>query len=211
VLGDRKSMTYSGTVVTYGQGTGVVVAPGANTELGRIYALIAAAPTMSTPLLRQVALFGHALTLVILALSVAIIVFGLFVRDYPFGEIFLAVVGLAVAAIPEGLPALMTITLAIGVQAMARRRAIIRRLPAVETLGSVTVICTDKTGTLTRNEMTVTSVVTAEHLYNVAGVGYQPEGHFSLEIEQVKPAEHPPLPDLTRVALLCNDSRIRDL
>ena len=211
VLGDRTSMAYSGTLVTYGQGTGVVVATGANTELGRINALIAAAPTMTTPLLRQVARFGHGLTLVILALSVAIIVFGLFVRDYPFGEIFLAVVGLAVAAIPEGLPALMTITLAIGVQAMARRRAIIRRLPAVETLGSVTVICTDKTGTLTRNEMTVTSVVTAEHLYNVAGVGYQPEGHFSLEIEQVKPAEHPPLPDLTRVALLCNDSRIRDL
>jgi magnesium-transporting ATPase (P-type) len=210
VLGDRKSMGYSGTLVTYGQGTAVVVATGSRTELGRINELMAAAPTLATPLLRQVARFGHVLTLAILALAVVVGAFGLLVRDYTFSDIFLAVVGLAVAAIPEGLPAIMTITLAIGVQAMARRRAIIRRLPAVETLGSVTVICSDKTGTLTRNEMTVTSVVTADHLYTLSGVGYQPEGRFSREVDVIDPAEHPPLPDLARVALLCNDSRLRE-
>ena len=210
VLGDRTSMCYSGTLVTYGQATGVVIATGAHTELGRINALVAAAPTLVTPLLRQVARFGHALTIVILSLSALVLPFALFVRDYSFGEAFLAVVGLAVAAIPEGLPAIMTITLAIGVQAMARRRAIIRRLPAVETLGSVTVICSDKTGTLTRNEMTVASVVTASHRFDVSGVGYQPQGEFTLDVEDIAPADHPPIVDLARVGLLCNDTRVRE-
>jgi magnesium-transporting ATPase (P-type) len=210
VLGDRTSMCYSGTLVTYGQATGVVVATGAQTELGRINELVAAAPTLVTPLLRQVARFGHALTIVILGLAALVLPFAVFVRDYSFGEAFLAVVGLAVAAIPEGLPAIMTITLAIGVQAMARRRAIIRRLPAVETLGSVTVICSDKTGTLTRNEMTVTSVVTASHRFDVSGVGYQPQGEFTLDVDDIAPADHPPLVDLARVGLLCNDTRVRE-
>jgi magnesium-transporting ATPase (P-type) len=209
-LGDRRSMVYAGTLVTSGQATAIVVATGAATEIGRINALVAAAPTMTTPLLRQVARFGRGLTIGILALAALVFVFGFWIRGYAFGELFLAIVGLAVAAIPEGLPAIMTITLAIGVQAMARRHAIIRRLPAVETLGSVTVICSDKTGTLTRNEMTVTSVVTGSHLYHVSGVGYQPEGHLSLEINRITPGEHPPLPDLARVALLCNDSRLEE-
>lgn len=209
-LGDRTSMAYSGTIVSYGQATGVVVATGTKTEIGRINDLVSTAPSLTTPLLRQVAHFGHLLTYTILGVAALVLPFAIFVRGASFDEAFLSVVGLAVAAIPEGLPAIMTITLAIGVQAMARRKAIIRRLPAVETLGSVSIICSDKTGTLTRNEMTVSSVVTADHLYEVTGVGYQPEGSFSLEVEDISPAEYPPLLDLARVGLLCNDSRLRE-
>ncbi|MCC5846522.1 MAG: cation-transporting P-type ATPase [Verrucomicrobia bacterium] len=209
-LGDRASMAYSGTIVSYGQAAGVVVGTGSHTEIGRINALVSAAPSLTTPLLRQVAHFGHLLTYTILGVAALVLPFAIFVRGATFTEAFLAVVGLAVAAIPEGLPAIMTITLAIGVQAMARRNAIIRRLPAVETLGSVSVICSDKTGTLTRNEMTVSTVVTADHLFEITGTGYQPEGSFSLEVKDIDPADHAPLTDLARVGLLCNDSRLRE-
>ncbi len=154
-LGDRRCLAFSGTLVTYGQGTGVVVETGPRTEIGRISAMLAQVHTLTTPLMRQLASFARWLTGAILIIAVATMAFGTLVRDYPLGEMFLAAVGLAVAAIPEGLPAVITIALAIGVQRMARRNAIIRRLPAVETLGSVSVICSDKTGTLTRNEMTV--------------------------------------------------------
>jgi len=208
-LGDRDSMAYSGTIVSYGQAVGIVVATGAHTEIGRINALVSAAPSLTTPLLRQVAHFGHLLTYTILGVAALVLPFAVFVRGQDFAEAFLSVVGLAVAAIPEGLPAIMTITLAMGVQAMARRNAIIRRLPAVETLGSVSIICSDKTGTLTRNEMTVSTVVTADHLFEVTGVGYQPAGTFSLEVVDVKVSDHPPLRDLARTGLLCNDSRLR--
>lgn len=208
-LGDRTSMAYSGTIVSYGQARGVVVATGTQTEIGRINDLVSTAPSLTTPLLRQVAHFGHLLTYTILGVAALVLPFAIYVRGASFDEAFLSVVGLAVAAIPEGLPAIMTITLAIGVQAMARRKAIIRRLPAVETLGSVSIICSDKTGTLTRNEMTVSTVVTADHLYEVTGVGYQPEGSFSLEVEDIAPADYPPLLDLARVGLLCNDSRLQ--
>ena len=119
-----------------------------------------------------------------------LLVYGYFVGHLPFAELFMAVVGLSVAAIPEGLPAVLAITLAVGVQAMARRNAIVRRLPAIETLGSVSVICTDKTGTLTRNEMMVTSVATAEHVYSVSGSGYAPEGSIRLRDADVNPADH---------------------
>jgi magnesium-transporting ATPase (P-type) len=131
------------------------------------------------------------------------------VRDYDIMEMFLAAVSLAVAAIPEGLPAIMTITLAIGVQRMAARNAIIRRLPAVETLGSVTTICSDKTGTLTRNEMTVQSIVTAGHLYEVSGVGYEPSGGFSLD-GRTWTRRPPLLTEILRGILLCNDAELRD-
>ncbi|MCF7979363.1 MAG: HAD-IC family P-type ATPase, partial [Chromatiaceae bacterium] len=145
VLADRRCMAYSGTLVTHGQGTGIVVATGAGTEIGRISAMVAEVQQLTTPLLRQMAQFGRWLTLAILVLAAASFAFGYLVRDYSAAEMFLASVGLAVAAIPEGLPAIMTITLAIGVQRMAGRNAIIRRLPAVDTLGSVGVICSDKT------------------------------------------------------------------
>ena len=162
VTGDRRCMAYSGTLVVYGQARGVVVATGAATEIGRISGMIASVDTLETPLLRQMARFGQQLTGVILLLAALTFSFGVWVRGYDWPEMFFAAVGLAVAAIPEGLPAIMTITLAIGVQRMAKRNAIIRRLPAVETLGSVTVICSDKTGTLTRNEMTVQRILTAD-------------------------------------------------
>ncbi len=177
-LGDRKGMVYSGTLVVSGRATAVVVGTGAHTELGRINSMLSGVRGLQTPLLRQIAGFARILTVVILGAGLLTLLFGVFFRDYLWGEMFLAVVGLAVAAIPEGLPAIITITLAIGVQRMARRKAIIRRLPAVETLGSVTRICSDKTGTLTRNEMMAVSVATAEHDYDITGEGYRPEGEI---------------------------------
>ncbi|MGD8957680.1 MAG: cation-transporting P-type ATPase [Chromatiaceae bacterium] len=207
-LGDRRNMAYSGTLVTYGQATGAVTATGDSTEIGRISAMLAEVQTMETPLTRQMARFARGLTAAILALAVFTAVFGILVHDYPLSEMFLAGVGLAVAAIPEGLPAIITITLAIGVQRMAARNAIIRRLPAVETLGSVTVICSDKTGTLTRNEMTVQAVATRHRLYSVSGVGYDPHGGFSSDGRDEAPGDHPVLQELCLASVLCNDARL---
>ncbi len=208
VIGDRTCMAYSGTLVAYGQARGVVTATGASSEIGRISGMIASVDTLQTPLLRQMAGFGKQLTLAILLLAALTFYFGVRVRNYDWAEMFLAAVGLAVAAIPEGLPAIMTIVLAIGVQRMARRNAIIRRLPAVETLGSVTVICSDKTGTLTRNEMTVQRVYTAERVFDVSGSGYGPHGGFSIAGREVFVADYPELIELGRVALLCNEAEL---
>ncbi len=209
-LGDRSSMAYSGTLVTYGQGSGVVVASGAHSEIGRISVMLAQVETLTTPLLRQMSQFARWLTGVIIAVAVLTFVFGVEFRDYPAAEMFLAAVGLVVAAIPEGLPAIMTITLAIGVQRMAHRHAIIRRLPAVETLGSVTVICSDKTGTLTRNEMTVQSVVTVSGFFEVSGVGYNPHGGFQFDGKETILEHHPVLSELMRASLLCNDATLHE-
>lgn len=154
-LGDRHCMLFSGTTITAGQGKGLVVATGKNTEIGRISGLLAEVETLTTPLVRQIGAFAKWLTVFILGVSASLFVFAYFSAHHDFATVFLSVVGLAVAAIPEGLPAVLTITLAVGVQAMARKNAIIRRLPSIETLGSVSVICTDKTGTLTKNEMMV--------------------------------------------------------
>jgi len=159
VLADRRNMAYASTLVTYGQGTGVVVATGNATEVGRISALIAAAPDLQTPLTRKIGHFSHILLYAILALAVATVLVGT-LRGQPLLEMFMAAVALAVGAIPEGLPAALSITLAIGVARMAKRRAVIRRLPAVETLGSTTVICTEKTGTLTAEGMTLREIQT---------------------------------------------------
>ncbi len=201
-IGDRTGMAYSGTLVVFGQGCGVVVATGDLTEIGRIGRLLADVEAVDTPLLKQMAQFGRWLTAGILALAAGTIAFGMLVHGQPAGEMFLAAVGLAVAAIPEGLPAIMTITLAIGVQRMAGRNAIIRRMPAVETLGAVTTICSDKTGTLTRNEMTVQRLVTAEGVIEVSGVGYAPRGAFTAAGRSVDGSE---LADIARAALLCNE------
>ena len=164
-VGDRKCMAYSGTLVTSGMGRGVIVATGADTEIGRISGMLSTVETLTTPLLKQMNVFARWLTILILLIAAVLLVFGYFVQHFEFSDMFMAVVGLSVAAIPEGLPAVLTITLAVGVQAMANRHAIVRRLPAIETLGSVSVICTDKTGTLTRNEMMVASVVTQAHFF----------------------------------------------
>ena len=209
-LGDRASMAFSGTLVTAGQGTGVVVATGPSSELGRISALLGRVEQLETPLIRQMNEFARQLTFVILALSAATLAFAVLARGYDVAEAFMIVVGMAVAAIPEGLPAVMTITLAIGVQRMAARNAIIRRLPAVETLGSVSTICSDKTGTLTRNEMTVARVALADRSYDVGGVGYAPKGGFSVAGREIDPSADPRLMELSRAALLCNDATIRD-
>jgi len=207
-LGDRHCMAYSGTLVSYGQGRGVVVSTGDNTEIGHINALLSTVQPLNTPLLEQMARFARWLSATILLVALLSSLFGVLAHHASVAEMFLAAVGLAVAAIPEGLPAIMTITLAIGVKHMAQRNAIIRRLPAVETLGSVTVICSDKTGTLTRNEMTVQSILTAEHLFNVSGVGYDPHGNFSYRSQQIEPAQQPMLYELCRAAVLCNDAQV---
>lgn len=205
-LGDRSSMAWSGTLVTYGQGTGVVVATGARTQIGHISTLLGDVETLATPLTRQMTAFGQWLTWAILAVATLAFAFGTLVHGFSAQDMFLAAVGLAVAAIPEGLPAIMTVTLAIGVQRMAGRRAIIRRLPAVEALGSVTVICSDKTGTLTRNEMTVQRVATADSLFEVSGAGYAPDGGFAIDGTERALSDHPELEEIGRVALLCNDA-----
>jgi magnesium-transporting ATPase (P-type) len=207
-LGDRTGMAFSGTLVSYGSGRGVVVATGAETEIGRISDLLAKVETLTTPFLQQMSHFSKWLTLAILGLAAAVLAFGLLVRDGDFAPMFMAVVGLAVAAIPEGLPTILTVTLAIGVQGMARRNAIVRRLPAIETLGSVSVICSDKTGTLTRNEMTVASLATARHLFAVGGAGYEPRGSFLLDGTEVTLDEYPLLAEMSRAAVLCSDAHI---
>lgn len=208
VLGDRHCMAYSGTLVTHGQGLGVVVNTAAETEIGRISTLVATVEVETTPLLRQIAQFARWLTIAIGVVSVVTFIFGVLIRDYAPAEMFLAAISLAVAAIPEGLPAIMTITLALGVQRMARRNAIIRRLPAVETLGAVSVICTDKTGTLTRNEMTVRGIATAQNCFTVDGTGYEPHGAISLKNKHGSPEKCPVLNEVLQAALLCNDAAL---
>ena len=208
-LAERASMAFSGTVVTKGQATGVVVATGTATEIGRIGTLVASVERVATPLTRKLDQFARRITVFILAGSALTFAFGRFVHGFPAVEIFLAVVGLAVSAIPEGLPAIVTILLAVGTQSMARRHAIVRRLPAVEALGSVTVICTDKTGTLTRNEMTVVAALLPARAIEVSGVGYAPQGGFSAGGAAIDPAAADDLQQLARCALLCNDATLR--
>jgi magnesium-transporting ATPase (P-type)/multidrug resistance efflux pump len=209
-LGDRAPMAYSGTVVTYGQGTGVVVATGAATEIGRINAMLSEVETLSTPLLQRMDEFARWLTVVILIVCAAVFAFGALVWGFDAGEMFMAAVGLAVSAIPEGLPAIITITLAIGVERMARRKAIIRQLPAVETLGAVTTICSDKTGTLTRNELIVRSIVISGGIYDTTGSGYDPHGGFMRNGKDVVVREDVHLAAVLRPLALCNDAVLRE-
>lgn len=209
-LGDRTCMAFSGTLVTSGQAKGVVVATGPDAEIGRISGMLAGVELLTTPLVKQMNVFAKWLTTLILLVAAVLLVFGYFVAHFEFGEMFMAVVGLSVAAIPEGLPAVLTITLAVGVQAMARRNAIVRRLPAIETLGSVSVICTDKTGTLTRNEMMAVTLVTRSHVFALEGMGYEPRGAIKLEDAVVDAREYSVLDELGRAAVLCNDSALRE-
>jgi magnesium-transporting ATPase (P-type) len=205
-VGDRRSVAFSGTMVVSGRATGVVVATGSETELGRINQLLAGVSALETPLLRQIKKFGYVITAVIAVISVLIFVYGKWVMGMDPVTLFQAVVSIAVSTIPEGLPALITITMAIGVQRMARRNAIIRRLPAVETLGSVSRICSDKTGTLTLMEMMVVSAVTAESAYQVTGEGYEPKGEVK---KNGMPVESGSVLSLMgRVSMLCNDAQL---
>ena len=206
-VGDRESMVFSGTMVVSGRATGVVVATGSQTELGRINALLANVNTLETPLLRQIKQFGYKITGAIAVVAAVVFAFARWGRGMAFVDVFQAVIGIAVSIIPEGLPAIITITLAIGVQRMAQRHAIIRRLPAVETLGSVSRICSDKTGTLTLMEMMVVSAVTAQASYQVSGDGYAPEGEVTRDGQPL--GSDPVLQLVGRVSMLCNDAEIR--
>jgi magnesium-transporting ATPase (P-type) len=208
-LGDRCSMAYAGTLVTRGSGWGVVVATALESELGGISSMLRSVEKLETPLLKQIRQFSRWLTAAILALAAATFLVGVLVHHFALPDMFLGAVGLAVAAIPEGLPAVITITLAIGVQRMARRSAIVRRLPAVETLGSVTVICSDKTGTLTRNEMTVRRVALRGGVVEVQGVGYGPEGTLRREGRELPPEALPELVEAARGGALCSDSELQ--
>ena len=207
VLAERTNLAFSGTLVTRGQGVGLVVATGALTETGRISSLVAAAPDLSTPFTRKVARMSQVLLYVILAL--AGMTFGIgWMRGEPAFDMFMAAVAMAVGAIPEGLPAAVTVVLAIGVKRMAARRAIVRKLPAVETLGGVTVICSDKTGTLTQNQMTVERLWCGGQWFEVSGVGYAPDGEV---LRGGEPARiQGALRETLLAGLLCNDALLKN-
>jgi magnesium-transporting ATPase (P-type) len=207
-VGDRANMAFSGTLVASGRGVGIVTSTGSETEIGKINTMISKVETLATPLTKQMAAFSKVLSYAIIGLAALMFGLGWAFHDYTFDELFFAAIGFAVAAIPEGLPAILTITLAIGVQKMARRNAITRQLSAVETLGSVTVVCSDKTGTLTRNEMTVRHVVTTEGSYDVSGEGYQPEGTITREGEPVDSDQTRVLSRLIEVMAECNDTTL---
>ncbi|NMD47317.1 MAG: HAD-IC family P-type ATPase, partial [Propionibacterium sp.] len=205
-IGDRSSMLFSSSLVSAGQGVGVVTATGAQAEIGRITTMLAEIEAFDTPLTRQIGAFGKKLSLIIAVMAVVMVAIGKLLHGMPAGELISATIGFAVAAIPEGLPALVTITLALGVQQMARRNAIIRKLPAVETLGSVTRICSDKTGTLTTNEMTVRTVVTRASDYEVTGLGYDPAGDVRLDGQPVALGTRGDLKAVVAVMAVANDA-----
>lgn len=207
-LAERTDMAWAGTLVTRGQATGVVVGTGTDTEIGQVSRLVAGVEAIETPLTHSLRQFGRRLTVAIVVAAAGVFAVGT-ARGRDLGDTFLAVVGIAVAAIPEGMPAIVTIALAIGVGRMAKRNAIVRRLPSVETLGAVTVICTDKTGTLTRNEMTVRRAVTFEGEYEITGIGYAPDGEVRSRGARVDVFDHPALAALVRAAVLCNDATVQ--
>lgn len=207
-LGDRFCMAYSGTLVTAGHGAGVVIAIGDATEIGRISGMLSDVEKLRTPLMQRLDAFTRLLSVVILGLAALAFAIGTLAWGRDWGEMFFAAVAIAVAAIPEGLPAVMTVTLAIGVERMARRNAIIRRLPAVETLGAVTIICSDKTGTLTRNEMTARTVRTSDDAIEAEGVGYDPEGDLTVNGDSIAVEDHAVAYEMIRAGLLCNDASV---
>ena len=215
-LGDRVCMAFAGTLVTYGTGSGVVIATGSDTELGKISAMLDEATDLETPLTRALAEISKYITIGILAVTAVMLAIGVIrtmlqtdasILD-ALRETLIFAIALAVGAIPEGLPAIVTIALAIGVQRMAHRRAIVRKLPAVETLGSTTVICSDKTGTLTRNEMTVRALWTPQGVYEVSGVGYEPHGSVLQDGQEIGVSDD--IRDLVQAAALCSDATLRE-
>lgn len=204
-LGDQKNMVFKGTIVTFGRGRALVTGTGMDTELGRIAGLLQTGPEEKTPLQKRLDSFGKQIGLLAIGVCLFIFLVGI-LRGNRFYEMFLVAVSLAVAAIPEGLPAIITIVLALGVQRMAGQKAIIRRLPAVETLGSATVICSDKTGTLTQNAMTVRRIVTGTADYAVTGEGLKAEGEFRRGEAPVTVEEQPLLDLILKIGALCNDA-----
>ena len=209
VVADRENLAFAGTLVSGGRGAGVVMSTAADTELGRIHRLVGEAGGIDTPLTRRIAHFSKIISIVIVALAAFTFTIGV-ARGEPASEMFVAAVALAVGAIPEGLPAAVTITLAIGVSRMARRRAIVRKLPAVETLGSTTVICSDKTGTLTENQMTVQAILAGGESFSVEGAGYAPLGAIRRGEDVVDARGWPALDECLAAGALCNDARLRE-
>ena len=204
-VGDRKNMAYAGTAATYGRGRGVVVATGRGTEFGKIAQMIETIETGKTPLQENLDRVGHSLARATFVVVAIIVGLGL-LRGQPFIEMLVFGIALAVAVVPEALPAVVTISLAIGVRRMVKRHALMRRLPAVETLGSTSVICSDKTGTLTKDEMTARRILCAGQLFSISGAGYEPHGEFSLNGSVVHPSE--PANRLLRAAVLAADAHI---
>ncbi|MDQ0245623.1 Ca2+-transporting ATPase [Bacillus fengqiuensis] len=204
-LGDQSNMAFMGTLVTRGNGMGVVVGTGMNTAMGQIANLLQSAETMMTPLQRKLEQLGKILIVVALLLTMLVVGIGV-IQGHALYEMFLAGVSLAVAAIPEGLPAIVTVALSLGVQRMIKQKAIVRKLPAVETLGCASVICSDKTGTMTQNKMTVTHLWSGGNTWNVSGTGYHPEGHFYAGEREVHPAQSKPLQQLLLFGVLCNQT-----
>ena len=207
VVGDRKNLAYAGTLVTFGQAEGVVTATGDQTQMGRIATMIHETVDLATPLTRKIAEFSRLLLYVILGLAALTFLTGVLRGQTP-AETFMAAVALAVGAIPEGLPAAVTITLAIGVARMAKRHAIIRKMPAVETLGSTTVICSDKTGTLTENQMTVSRIWAGSKMGEVSGSGYEARGEITIEGREADLKSNAALAETLLAGLLCNDSQL---
>lgn len=207
-LAERLNMAYAGSFVTFGQGSGIVVATANDTEVGQISRSLDQQTDLSTPLTRKFAKFSHTLLYIILALAALTLAVGVG-QGQSLAGMFEAAVALAVSAIPEGLPAVVTVTLAIGVNRMARRHAIVRKLPAVETLGSATVICSDKTGTLTENQMTVQAIYAGGERYQVSGTGYSPKGEITNAAGKVV-QNVPALQDCLIAGLACNDSHLEE-
>lgn len=207
-IGDRHCMAFSGTLVTSGEAQGIVTATGEHTEIGKVSQMLSDVEEITTPLIQKIGRFGKLLSFFILGVGAVVFAIAFFIRNYDFYEAVMAVIGIIVASIPEGLPAIMTITLAIGVQRMAKRHSIIRRLPSVETLGAVSVICSDKTGTLTRNEMTVKAIITADNVYDVAGVGYKPEGKITVKEKEADLDEDEVLMKFVHTITACNNAEI---
>ena len=208
-IGDQKNMVFMGTVVTNGRAVAVVTETGMNSQFGKIAGMVQSIDVEPPPLTQKMDKMGRQLIAISLVLTVFVFFVLWFVHDRTLEEVFMTSVSLAVSAIPEGLPAVLTITLALGTSRMARQKAIVRRLASVETLGSTTVICSDKTGTLTKNEMTATRLYTAGKVVEITGTGYQPEGEFIIDDNKVDPTEDPDLEMLLRIGTLNNDSHIQ--
>ncbi|MGL4315473.1 MAG: cation-transporting P-type ATPase [Pseudomonas sp.] len=211
LLADRTNLGYSGTHVSSGNARGLVIATGTATELGKINRMIATVDETETPLLRQITQLGTRIFKLIVGMMAALFVIGFFWHDYPFAELLLSLISLAVASVPEGLPAIVSIILSLGVQRMARNQAIIRKLPTVETLGAMSVICSDKTGTLTMNEMTVKNVLSANTIFGVEGQSYEPKGRITLAgaTEALDWSAHGNLAAFIRAVDICNDSSLQ--
>ncbi|MCM3587128.1 calcium-translocating P-type ATPase, SERCA-type [Mesobacillus maritimus] len=208
-IGDMENMAFMGTLVTRGNGIGVVVATGMKTAMGQIAGLLQTAETMETPLQRRLEQLGKILITVALVLTVLVVGIGV-LQGHDLYTMFLAGVSLAVAAIPEGLPAIVTVALSLGVQRMIKQKAIVRKLPAVETLGCASVICSDKTGTLTQNKMTVTHAWSGGKTWTVDGVGYDPNGDFYSDENRVDPNAVKPLQQLLTFGMLCNHAELME-